>query len=179
MERDVFSSVKSLLRKLGAYRRRPKQTHSDGAIVAVFFFAALRDRAVDWACDRANWPKGLWRGELPSQSCMSRRLREPRIVALQQKIERAVRPPFPPMALAAAIDGMPLEVALHSTDPHAGKGRGVGHIAKGYKVHAVISSCGTLLSWRLASLNVSERTMAARLFRDLPVSICYMVADAE
>lgn len=177
MDHGAFRRVKQILRLLGAYRRRPRQVYSDGAILAVFFFAVLNDRAIDWAADSANWPRGLWRGDLPSQSCMSRRMREPRVLALLERVEHLARPCVPTLCLAAAIDGKPLEIALHSDDPHAGTGRGVGHVARGYKIHALVGLCGTLLDWRLAPLNVSEREMARRLLRARP-RVCYIVGDA-
>ncbi|MFN0011000.1 MAG: transposase, partial [Phycisphaerales bacterium] len=178
MDHEVFRAIKRLLRRLGAYRRRGRQVYSDGAALAVYFYAVLNDRPTYWACDRRNWPPGLWRGGLPSQSALSRRLREPAVIALLGRVELALRPPVPALVMVAAIDGKALEIALHSEDPHAGKGRGVGHVACGYKVHTVIGVCGTLLHWRLASLNVSEREMARRMLRQLPPT-CYVVGDSH
>jgi len=179
MDRKVFRDIKGILRSLGAYRRRPGQVHTDGAIVVAYYFALLNRRSTWWACDRANWLPGLWRGQLPSQSCMSRRLRTPAIRALLDRLEHAVRPALPELVVAAAIDGKPLEIAMHSSDPHAGKGRGAGHTANGYKIHALLSVCGTLICWRLSPLSISERTMACRMMRSLPTSICYIVGDSH
>jgi hypothetical protein len=177
MDHGVFTTHKSLIRGLGAYRRRAGQVHSDGAVLAVYFYSVLCHRPVFWACDPSSWPKGLWRGVLPSQSCMSRRLRDPRIIALRNRIELLVRPPTRGVHVAASCDGKPVEVALHSQDPHARKGRGVGHVARGYKIHALVSVCGTLLAWRLTPLNVSERDMAERMLKECP-SVCYVLADS-
>jgi len=41
---------------------------SAAAILGVFFWAVLHDRPVCWACRADNWPLGLWRYALPSQS---------------------------------------------------------------------------------------------------------------
>lgn len=179
MDRKVFTLVKQTLERLGAFRRRPGQVYSDGRIVAVYYFAILNRRPLYWACDQDNWPRGYLRGALPSQSCLSRRLRQAAVRALLDRVEKAVRHPPPPLVLAAAIDGKTLQIAMHSADPHAGKGRGAGHLANGYKIHALIGSCGTLLSWRLAPLDVSERQMAGRMIRSLPTRICYIVADSH
>lgn len=209
MNQGTFRRFKRLIEQCGFYRRRGAQVHSDGAILAVYFWAALSDRAVCWACDRRNWPAGLWRGELPSQSCMSRRMNTACFRAQLQRIEQLARPPITPITqvtvdaptsstascspdfcfahrelstepivLLACLDAKPLVIAWHSTDPHAGKGRGAGTLARGYKLHALVSASGHLLAWRLASLNVDERTIAARLLRDVR-NVCYVVADAN
>lgn len=188
MSQGTFRRFKELIERCGFYRRRCRQVHSDGAILAVYFWAAINDRAVYWACDQRNWPASLWRGALPSQSCMSRRMNSDRFRAQQQRLELLARSQHSlitpqesradPIVLLACLDAKPLVVAWHSTDPHAGKGRGAGSLARGYKLHALISASGRLLAWRLASLNVDERTIAARLLRDAR-NVCYVVADSN
>jgi len=178
MDHGLFTTIKRLLNRAGFYRKRPGQTHSDGAILAVYFWSVLCDRPVSWACDRAHWPSGLWRGALPSQSCLSRRLRTRTILEAITRIEHAVRPAIPAVIPVAALDGKPLEIALHSGDAQSGKGRGVGHVARGYKFHALLDARGTLISWRLAPLNIDERVIARRLLREAP-GLCYVVADAN
>lgn len=79
MERERFRLVKSLLRRIGRRRRSRRQRYTDGTIVEVYFWSVICDRPVYWACGRCNWPAGLRRGRLPSQSVMSRRLRTPSI----------------------------------------------------------------------------------------------------
>jgi Transposase DDE domain len=186
MDHGVFRAYKRVLREAGAYRRRGREVYSDGIVLAVYFFSVLHRKPVFWACDSRNWPAGAlrdgpdgrgMRGGVPSQSVMSRRLRDPVVIALRDRLERIVRPAAPALTLAAAMDGKPMQVAMHSSDPHAGCGRGAGQLARGYKLHAVLGFCGTLLCWRVASLNVSEREMGRRLLRELPPT-CYVVGDA-
>lgn len=216
MAQETFRRFKRVIRSMGFYRKHPGQTHSDGAILAVHFWAALNDRPSYWACDRANWPKGCWRGRLPTQSGLSRRLNTARFKHQQASVEVAARPPsnsrtieataHPPangltveaaagapvndlaveaaagppakhFTVAAGIDAKPIIVAWHSGDPHAGKGRGAGALARGYKIHAIVDACGRLISWRLASLNADEKTIGRRLLRDLD-HVCYVVGDA-
>lgn len=209
MDQGTFRRFKRLIERCGFYRRRKGERHSDGAILAVALWAALHDRAIDWACQRSNWTPGLWRGTLPSQSCMSRRMRTPRFQAQQQRLERLARTTPtptptspttptnaaglatrtsvrrgaiassepPPIVLVACIDAKPLPVAWHSGDPHAGKGRGAGALALGYKLHAIISARGHLLAWRLAPLSVDEKAMAARMIREIQ-GVCYLVGDS-
>ena len=178
MDQGTFRRIKTVISRLGFYRKRCGQTHSDGAVLAVYFWAALCDRPVSWACDQDHWPPGLWRAVLPSQSCMSRRMHQPRFAVQQARVEAAARPARREVTLVAAMDGKPLPVAWHSTDPHAGKGRGAGCLARGYKIHALVDAAGGLLAWRLASLNVDERAMAPRLLRQIE-GVCYIVADSN
>src|SRR5690606_34728670 len=63
-------------------------------------------------------------------------------------------------------------------DRQSGRGRGVGAMARGYKLHAVVDAAGRLLRWLLAPLNVDERVMARRMLRDMP-QCAYVVVDAH
>jgi len=175
-----FRRFKVLINEAGLYRHSAGQTHSDGAILAVHFWAACNDRPVSWACLSTNWPPGLWRSVLPTQSCMSRRMATRRFQAQQQRLEQRARPSAPPCSiiLLAYLDGKPLEIPWHSHDRQAGKGRGAGHLARGYKIHAIIDASGRLLAWRLASLNVDEKKMAPHLLAELE-RVCYVVADCN
>jgi hypothetical protein len=178
MERERLRKVQGLLRRLGRRRSSRRQRYTDGAIVEVYFWSVICDRPVAWACDPSNWPPGLRRGTLPSQPAMSRRLRTAAVRALIDRIEHLARPPVQRPALVGVMDGKALTFALHSGDAQSGTGRGVGHIARGYKIHAVVDAAGRLLIWRLASLNIDERVMAKRLLRDMP-PCAYVVADAH
>lgn len=176
MERELFRKVKDLLRRLGTRRRSHQQQYTDGAILEVYYWSVLNDRPVVWACKEGNWPSGLRRGSLPSQSQMSRRLRTKAIRRMMSRIEAIVIPKPTTTALVVIIDGKPLPVARHSGDPHAGFGRGAGQSAMGYKIHAMVDLAGQLVSWRLAALNIDERVMAKRLIRDMP-QCAYLLAD--
>jgi hypothetical protein len=178
MERELFRDIKSRIDRAGFYRKRPGQSHSDGAILAVYFWSVLNDRPVVWACDKAHWPPGLWRGVLPSQSCMSRRLASERFKRQVLAIERAASPAPREVVLLSALDGKPIPVAWHSTDHDARVGRGAGCLARGYKLHAMIDCAGTLLAWRVTGLNVDERAVALELLREVR-GVCYVVADAN
>jgi hypothetical protein len=164
MERDLYLVVCALLRILGRRRRDPRQAYTDGAILAVFYWAVINDRPVWWACRPEHWPRGLWRGPLPSQSCVSRRLRTESIRRLKARLERlALRREA--RSVVAFVDGKPLPVGPHSHDRNARWGRATGGKAKGYKLHALRSRCGALLDWRLTPMNGDEREMARRMLR--------------
>lgn len=178
MERERFRRLMKVLRRLGRRRSSDRQAYTDGTILEVYLWSVVNDRPVDWACRAGAWPPGLRRGPLPSQSVMSRRLRSPSVRKLMDRLERALNPEPDRPALVASIDGKALPIALHSRDRDAGVGRGVGNVAKGYKVHAIVDAAGRLLTWRLAPLNIDERRMAPRLLRDIP-ACAYVVADAH
>jgi hypothetical protein len=110
---------------------------------------------------------------------MSRRLRSPSVVALLDALERRVTQPAGP-GLFWMIDGKPLPIGGCSKDRQAGYGRAAGGKAKGYKLHALVGSDGTLAVWRVAPMNKDERVMAERLLQAAPPPVVgYVVADAH
>ncbi len=165
MERELFRMIRENLRRLRGRGRRGRCRFSDAVIVLVFFWACLNDRPVSWACVAGHWSRGRPR-RLPSQSRMSRRLRTASVRALIGDLEERVLRAGRPAPLACALDAKPLPVGPHSHDRQARWGRGAGVRAKGYKVHVLLSLCGTMMGWRLTPMNGDEREMARRLLRD-------------
>jgi hypothetical protein len=139
--------------------------YTDAQILAVVMWAALHDRPVSWACQRANWPMQAWRRALPDQSTMSRRLRTSTVQAAQVRLVHVLQRGRVAGEVLVA-DGKPLEVSEHTSDPDAHKGRGAGRYAKGYKLHTIADpAAGVLVAWEVHPLNVSEVTIAARMLR--------------
>ena len=139
---------------------------SAAAILGVLFWSVLHDRPVRWACRAENWPPGLWRGNLPSQATMSRRLRDPRVRRLLDSVERSFEAET--TAQVKIIDAKPLPVGGHSRDVDVGWGRGVRGPAKGYKFYAVRSVGGLRpITWRSAPMYVSEQAMALEMIAEL------------
>jgi Transposase DDE domain len=177
MEHQLWKTIVTILATLD---KRPRSTafdFSDEDIVKVYYWSVIHDRPVDWACVRQHWPIHLRKRPLPSQSTMSRRLRSPSVVALLNALERRVLAPKKP-GLFWMIDGKPLPIGGCSTDRQAGYGRAAGCKAKGYKIHAIIGSDGSIASWRVAPMNKDERVMAERMLRDAP-SQGYIAADSN
>ncbi len=167
MERDIFQRIRGELRKLNAYRRRGKSRYSDGQIVHVYFWSVINDRPVSWACLLSNWPGELRPRRLPSQSRMSRRLRSASVKRLMDGLENQVLRSGQPTSVVTVLDGKALPLAAHSHDRHARWGRGAGGKQKGYKLHMLMGLEGTILTWRVAALNIDEREMARRMLRDV------------
>lgn len=163
----------------------PRWRHPTAVIVRVFCWAAIHNCSILWATDPQNWV-GVRRPKvLPDQSTLSRRTRTAQFRDFLESMSQHLRQldqPDPGLLRLLILDGKPMTVAAHSRDTHASFGRGAGQKARGYKLHA-IWGCGTLpLVWRLAPLNVCEKTIAARLLRSLPLehqaTTCgYLLAD--
>jgi hypothetical protein len=177
MEHSLFRGVKREIRRAGRRRGCRRQAYTDGTIVEVYFWAVINDRPTCWATRPGNWPPGLRRGPLPSQPCVSRRLRTAPVRALIDRVERLLRRRDTD-PLVTVFDGRPLPVGPHSHDRHATWGRGAGGFAKGYKLHALFALGGDLVAWRLAPMNVDEREMLRRLQNQTRLG-GYLLADAN
>ena len=80
MERERWEKVYRLLVALDTHAFRG--VFQAAAVLAVYFWAVIHDRPVSWACQRVNWTGGVPFCKLPSQPTMSRRLRQPDVLAL-------------------------------------------------------------------------------------------------
>jgi hypothetical protein len=164
MERDIWTLIRAALRRLPRTRRR-NEVYSDAQVLAVLLWAALHDRPVSWACERRNWPMQAWRRKLPDQSTMSRRLRKPATMLALRQLAYLLQEDRSPGEVVV-IDGKPLEVSEHTSDPDARQGRGAGRFARGYKLHVIADPVAEVfVSWDVQSLNVSEMTVGARMLR--------------
>jgi hypothetical protein len=164
MERDFWKCIATALRRLPRCWRRNASYH-DGQILAVFFWAALHDRPVSWACRRTSWPPQAWRRELPDQSTMSRRLRHPlmreHLIALLSILQRDHG-----LSTQLIVDGKALPVSEYTTDVDARTGWGAGRYMKGYKLHLLIDAAWRVLAWRVRPMNEAEPVVAGDLLRD-------------
>ncbi len=179
MEHQLWKAIVAVLADLHKPRTPARFDFTDADIVAVYYWAVIHDRPTCWACRKDSWPIHLRKRPLPSQPTMSRRLRSPSVVALLDALERRVLAPKEP-GLFWVVDGKPLPIGGCSKDRQAGYGRAAGGKAKGYKVHALVGSDGSVAAWRLAPMNKDERVMARRLLRAAPPEVHgYVVADAN
>jgi hypothetical protein len=171
MERELWKLIVWCLRRLP--RRCPRgAVYDNRAIVAVYLWAALHDRPVSWACERANWPAQAWRRALPDQSTMSRRMGAPefardleRLVGLAQRRGAHALPALAPFRATLAVDGKPLAVSSFSGDADAKRGWGAGRTQRGYKTHVLVGEHRGVLAWETMPMNVAESCVAARLMR--------------
>ncbi len=179
MEHQLWKAIVGVLLSLDSPPTPTKYDFSDQDIVKVFYWSVVCDRPTSWACRKENWPVHLRKRPLPSDATMSRRLRSPTVVALLDALERRVTAPKGP-GLFWMIDGKPLPIGGCSKDRQAGYGRSAGGKARGYKLHALVGSDGSLAGWRVAPMNKDERVMAGRLLKAAPPGVIgYVVADTN
>jgi hypothetical protein len=179
MEHQLYKAIVTLLSTLDKSRKTTAFDFSDEDIVQVYYWSVICDRPTSWACRKQSWPIHLRKRRLPSAATMSRRLRSPSVVALLDALEKRVVAPNGP-GLFWMIDGKPLPIGGCSKDRQAGYGRAAGGKAKGYKVHALAGSDGSLADWRLAPMNKDERVMAQRLLKGAaPEVVGYVLTDAN
>jgi hypothetical protein len=177
VEGQLWSSILTILASIDKRRMRTIEDFSDEDIVKVFYWSVIHDRPVSWACQRQNWPLHLRRRRLPSNTTMSRRLRSASVLALLNALERRVTAPSDP-SLYWMLDGKPLVISGCSKDRQAGYGRAARSKAKGYKIHAIIATNGSVANWRIAPMNKDERVMAERLLKTTNLD-GYIAADAN
>jgi len=178
MEHQLWKLIVVYLQQLGKLRFNPRQRYSDLRILEVYFWSVLHDRPVCWACCRANWPIHLQKEALPSNSCMSRRLRSALVKQLLAEGEARLVRRSQAGGLVWFLDGKPLTISGCSRDRQAGYGRAASCKAKGYKLHALVGADGTLAAWRLAPMNTDERVMAERMLQTARVQ-GYIVTDCN
>lgn len=177
MEHQLWKAIVAVLATLDKRAKSTAFDFSDEDIVKVYYWAVIHDRSTHWACDRRHWPVHLRKRKLPSQSTMSVRLRSASVIALLDALEGRVLAPQKP-GLFWMIDGKPLTIGGCSKDRQAGYGRAAGCKARGYKVHAIVGSEGSVSMWRLTPMNKDERVMAERMLRVAPIQ-GYVVADSN
>jgi hypothetical protein len=179
MEHQLYKAIVAVLASLDKRRTPCRFDFRDEDIVKVYYWSVICDRPTSWACSKKNWPIPLRKRSLPSAATMSRRLRSAAVVALLDALERRVNAPKEP-GLFWMIDGKPLPIGGCSKDRQAGYGRAAGGKAKGYKLHALNGSDGSVASWRVAPMNKDERVMAQRLLKTAPQEVVgYAVADGN
>ena len=179
MDDERFEVFYALLRTLSP-RRGKRCQYSDGDILLVLIWAALRQKPIAWACRRRNAPQA-WRGRTPpSASRVSRRLREPKVAALldlatlhlQQRVLVA-------SALVGCwmIDAKGLPVSRFSKDRQAKWGYATGGKARGYKLFLLADARGSPVAWRVGAMNVAEQAVARELIAHID-GPGYLLGDA-
>jgi hypothetical protein len=168
MERELWPLLYRTVREVsGGFLQ--KYVHIPGWVVLLtFLWAALHDRPVSWACRAANWKTTHLRPpRIPSSSTMSRRVDRAALGLLWRAVEERMRTSNPPRSWASFLDGKPLPVGGCTKDPDARYGRGAGTMAKGYKLHVVLSDGVVPETWEVTPLNTAETEVARHLVKQL------------
>lgn len=174
MERELWTLLYSLAQRLD--KRAFSGLFSTTEIAGVYFWAVVHDRPVCWAVAEKNWPAELRPVSLPSQSTMSRRLRQAAVARLLTDVEDHLTA----VACVAAyrirvIDAKALPIGGCGHDPDARRGRGG---QQGYKLHAVWGAGPLPAAWALAPMNLNDKTVARDLIPTLPGE-GYLLADSQ
>jgi len=185
MERELWARLMIAVRDVRRTRSDTAyHTHATATIVRVYLWAVLHDRPVLWACDRRHWDPRTRPVSLPSQSTMSRRLRQRSVQDFLQAMgRRLVGELTPTLWMLKLLDGKPLTVSAHSTDRDATWGRGAGQDARGYKLHLIDSGKPMPETFEVTPLHESEQVVARRLIPQLrpdhdQADGGYLLADA-
>jgi len=165
MEGELWEAVYRLILEEASKRPRPRRViYSDAWVLGVFFWAAVHDRPVCWACDARNWPDARRRGrDLPADGTMSERLRTlPVLSLLAAVLERLASLAPPNESLVRVVDGKPLPVGGHSKDRDADWGKSAGGgWEKGYRMFRVWGCRGVVPDcWTLGPMGEPEPTVA-------------------
>ena len=178
MERELWSVLSAAIFDVQRSFNNDRRTNYPIAqIVRVYLWAVLHDRPLNWACRADNWAKHTRPERLPGQSTMSRRTRTEPFQRFLNRLGSRLNG-HEAARLVKHIDGKPLTVANHSSDPDAAFGRGAGGKAKGFKLHMIHAGRPMPEAFQVQPLNVSEKTVAKDLIDQLD-GAGYLVGDSN
>jgi hypothetical protein len=159
MERELWWKLYLMLIILDKPAWQHAGRYPCSVILAVYLWAVLHDRPTYWACVDRNWDPCLKPERLPSQSVLSRRLRQPRTAGLRAQLLARLSQERP-SSYCKVIDGKPLPVSRYSKDPDAGWGYAVAAKGRGYKLCMIVGDGPLPVAWHVDSLAVSEQRVA-------------------
>lgn len=169
MKAEWYRQVCRWIDQVCVLGRRPREQFSDGDVLKVYFWAVGWKKPTYWACDEQNWTDAFLPGSLPSQSRLSRRLRTIPCIQALERLNASLAEQFE-CGVVKAIDSRPLKVGSYSKDREARRGRAAGEMARGYKLHGILSkasSDGVLWPWTLTAMNTNDQVPAKVLFEKL------------
>ena len=104
MERELWPRLYHLIMEVGQTFRLIDVSFQPHIIVLVFFWAALHERPVKWACNPRHWSTTTLRpGRLPSPSTLSRRLRRVDTAMLMRALVERLRQGEDPRLIARSM----------------------------------------------------------------------------
>jgi len=166
MERKLWEALYHLVGRVSRGTASPRVVFSDRWIVWVYFWSVVHDRPRCWALQRRHWPTGLGPCQLPSESTLSRRLRQPALTSLVTAVSAALGTD-PAATLLKVLDAKPLPVGSMSKDPDARWGQAGKAQAKGSKLFALWGNGSLPLAWSVGPMNADEGTRAQALLPQL------------
>lgn len=158
--RLIYRSIGELNRRIPRVGRRCE--YNDALIVAMYIWSVGHDRPMCWAADRSNYNSVFRPRRIPSRSQFCRRIKTVRCEALLRALQ-ARWSGVDEVSEVFLMDGRPLVVGEYTQDRDARRGYVGKGFAKGYKLHALATEDGRIVSWRVTGLNVNEKAVAVEL----------------
>ena len=168
MDDERFETLYLLAMEL-APRRGKRQQYSDGLILLLFLWSALRRKPRYWVCNQRNAPACLRGFPLPSPSQLSRRLRDPAFLLFWEKfLAHLLQRQNQAICLLACflVDSKALPVNAYTKDKQARRGWAGDHLAKGYKLFLLADTSGRIVGRRVYAMNAADQTIALELIQD-------------
>lgn len=168
MDRNVWIvlSVAALASARQLPRPRRRFEFSDCLIVRMWLWAALHDRPMSWACERAHYSSLFRPRRLPSVSQFNKRINSFRFlrlrVLLHRRLTRAGN-----ADLVRFLDGMAMPLREHTRDTDATSGPAGSKIRRGYKLHACGTSRGFVPEYRVRPMNHAEPSTARLIIKQV------------
>jgi hypothetical protein len=169
MDDERFGILYRLVSQLSPTRGKRCQ-YSDGDILLVLLWAALRQKPICWACDRRNAPHLLRGRPRPSPSLVSRRLRSESVNMLLNLVIVCLQQPLradPTLVDCWKIDARGFAVNRFSKDKQAKWGYCCGRKALGYKLFLLIDARDVPIAWHVEAMNGSEPIVAQQLIEHI------------
>ena len=124
-------------------RRGRRTRYSDVRMAAWFLWAVAHDRPMCRACQGSSYRWWFRPRRLPSASPRWRRIRHERCQKILQVVLHPLADSGQPTT-ACFLDARPLTIGPCSKDRPVKAGRVYGGFARGYKLHAIVSSDGQI-----------------------------------
>lgn len=178
MDDERFIALYRIVRLLSP-RRAKRCQYSDGDILLIVLWAALRHKPISWAADPRNVPRVLRGRPIPSRTVVGRRADSPGVDALIHELIRHFQARLLVGHLVGCwkIDAKGFAVSRYSKDKHARWGYCREGKARGYKLFLLTDTHNVPIAWRVEAMNVAESTVARELIEAIDVP-GYLLGDS-
>ena len=144
----------------------PRARYLDYLILRLYFWAAHHERPMTWALEEAHYSRLFRPRKRPSISQLNRRIAGERFQRLLGHVHRALSGIDGSPTTTLYLDGKPLPVSAVSGDRDARP----SNIARGYKLHAIVSADRRIPVFSVMPLNRHEMPVARAMLDHLSLS---------
>jgi DDE family transposase len=169
MDQQQWAVLQPVFRRITrSFGRLPRATYSDLLIVRLYFWAVLHERPMTWAIEPVHYNRTFRPRQLPSISQLNRRVASDRFQRLLQSLHDHLSDRESQGTHCLCVDGKPLCVSPVSRDRDARSGHTPGGMAKGYKLHAIVTATRQIPVFCVLPLNRHEMPVARAMLEQLP-----------